>query len=120
VAVQGVAPGRRAALIRRLPGVAGAGGAAWIVDVTILWVGHVVLGVATPLAAAAGFLASGVVNYTLNRRVFAATDHRRLRRYLVLFGANLVIVSVAVPLLASALHGLAPGYPPRSSAPKSS
>lgn len=104
----------RSDLRRRLPGVAAAGLAGWLVDVTVLWVGHTAFGIATPVAAAAGFIASGVVNYTVNRLVFTVRGTpggRRLRRYGVLFAANLVVVSVAVPLLAAGFHAAVPGLP---------
>lgn len=105
---------RRADLRRRLPGVAGAGLAGWLVDVTVLWVAHAVFAVPSPAAAAAGFIASGIVNYTVNRLVFTergSPGGRRLRRYAVLFAANLVAVSVAVPLLADGLHTAVPALP---------
>lgn len=102
-----MAASRTTAVLRRLPGVAGAGLAGWLVDVSVLWVGHTALGVPVPIAAAAGFLAAGVVNYALNRRVFTAAGSAgdgRLRRYGLLFAANLAVVSVAVPLLADVVH----------------
>lgn len=108
------AAGSRDTLLRRLPGVAGAGVAAWLVDVTVLWVGHTVFGLAAWSAAAVGFVASGVVNYSLNRMVFRgrrAPSGGGLRRYAVLFAANLVVVSTAVPLLADGLHAAAPAIP---------
>lgn len=105
---------RTTAVLRRLPGVAGAGLAGWLVDVSVLWVGHTALGVPVPIAAAAGFLAAGVVNYALNRRVFTAAGSAgggRLRRYGLLFAANLAVVSVAVPLLADLVHTRLPAVP---------
>lgn len=98
--------GRRAVLAR-LPGVAAAGLAGWVVDTATLWLLSQRFGVATWLAAATGFVLSGVVNFTINRRVFeAGYSHRRVLRYLVLFAGNLAVVTVAVPLLATGLGGL--------------
>lgn len=94
--------------------MAGAGLAGWLVDVTVLWVGHTVFGIATPIAAAVGFIVSGLVNYTVNQLVFTVRGTpggRRLRRYGVLFAANLVVVSVTVPLIADGFHAAVPTLP---------
>jgi putative flippase GtrA len=98
----------------RLSGVTGAGLAGWFVDVAVLWFSHDVLGVHPVVAAAAGFLAAGLTNFLLNRLVFAGQGGRTPRqawRYALLFGANLPVVSFAVPLVADVVHELAPGLP---------
>lgn len=85
-----------------LAGVAVAGGVGWLVDTALLWALDTKLGVPTPLAAALGFLAAGVVNFALNRLVFRARGRTRNQpvRYVLLFLGNLVVVSTVVPLLA--------------------
>jgi putative flippase GtrA len=98
----------------RLSGVTGAGLAGWLVDVSLLWFSHDVLGVPAVAAAAAGFLAAGLTNFLLNRLVFAGQGGRTPRqawRYALLFGANLPLVSFGVPLVADAVHALLPGAP---------
>jgi putative flippase GtrA len=99
---------------RRLSGVAGAGLAGWLVDVAVLWLGHEVVGLPAAAAAAAGFLASGLVNFLLNRIVFSGGSGRtpgQAWRYVVLFGLNLVVVTLMVPLLADLLGSAAPAVP---------
>lgn len=89
----------RARAVRPLLGVALAGGVGWAVDVSLLWVLHELAGVATPVAAAVGFTASALVNFALNRVVFAATRRAapgQMLRYGVLFAANLAVVSLLV------------------------
>jgi putative flippase GtrA len=88
-----------------LAGVAFAGGVGWLVDTTLLWLLDTQLGVPTPLAAARGFIAAGVVNFALNRLVFRARGRARNQsfRYVLLFLVNLVLVSTVVPLLAHLL-----------------
>jgi putative flippase GtrA len=88
-----------------LAGVAVAGGVGWLVDTTLLWLLDTQLGVPTPLAAALGFLAAGVVNFVLNRLVFRARGRTRNQslRYVLLFLVNLVVVATVVPLLSHLL-----------------
>ncbi len=103
--------GRRPGL-RRLSGVAAAGGAGWLVDVSVLWLAHEVAGLPVSAAAALGFVCSGVVNFTVNRLVFAGRGRpggRQVVRYLVLFLANLAVVSALVPVLAAAWGQLLAG-----------
>lgn len=90
-----------------LLGVALAGGAGWIVDVTTLWVLAVHLRVPTPVAAGIAYLTSAVVNFLLNRRVFQAQGGRTARqtkRYVLLVGLNVLIVAALVPLFAHLLR----------------
>jgi putative flippase GtrA len=104
----------RSSWLYRLSGVTGAGAAGWLVDVVVLWFSHDVLGVHPVVAAAAGFLAAGLTNFLLNRIVFTGQGGRTPRqawRYALLFGANLPVVSFAVPLVADVVHELAPGVP---------
>ena len=87
----------------QLLGVVLAGGLGWVVDVSLLWLLHEVLGVAVPPAAAVGFTASALVNFAVNRLVFGATRRAvpgQLVRYGVLFAGNLLAVSLLVGPLA--------------------
>lgn len=98
--------------MRRLSGVAVAGGAGWLVDVSVLWLAHEVAGLPVGAAAALGFVSSGVVNFALNRLVFAGRGRPgggQVGRYLVLFLANLAVVSTLVPALAAAWGQLLAG-----------
>jgi putative flippase GtrA len=103
-----------ALLLRRLSGVAGAGLAGWLVDIALLWFTHDMLGAPAVAAAAIGFLAAGAVNFLLNQIVFAG-DRARTRsqawRYAVLFGVNLPVVALSVPLVAAVVDALAPDVP---------
>jgi len=89
--------------------VALAGVIGWLCDVTVLWVLSELLHVPTALAAASGFVVAGVVNFLVNRQGFSDPDGSvgpQAARYLVLFVANLVVVTVMVPVLAVALGSL--------------
>jgi putative flippase GtrA len=100
--------------LRRLSGVAGAGLVGWLVDVGLLWVGHEVVGLPAAFAAAIGFLAGGLANFLLNRIVFAegqARMYRQAWRYAALFGLNLLVVTLSVPLVAAAVAAFASGVP---------
>jgi len=90
-------------------GVAVAGAVAWCVDVGVLYVGHTYGHLPTAAAAAAGFVIGAVVNFALNRWLFrahGAPAHRQMGRYALLFLANLALVTVLVPLLATWYAGL--------------
>jgi putative flippase GtrA len=87
-------------------GTVAAGAVGWAVDVALLWTLAVGLGVPTPIAAACGLLASGGINFLANRVVHGGTEahrHREVARYAALFGLNLVLVAVSVPLIADLL-----------------
>ena len=87
-------------------GTVAAGAIGWVIDVALLWTLAAGLGVPTPIAAACGLTASGVVNFLVNRVVHGGAEaHRRreLARYMALFGVNLVITAVSVPLIAGLL-----------------
>jgi putative flippase GtrA len=102
------------AFVRRLSGVAGAGLTGWLVDVGLLWVGHEIAGLPAALAAAIGFLAGGLVNFLLNRIVFAGSRSRTVAqawRYAALFAVNLALVSLSVPVLAAVIDSVAPAVP---------
>lgn len=93
----------------QLMGVGAVGVVSLVLDVAVLWVLDTQVGVPTALAAASGFTAGGVLNFALNRRVFRAADGhvgRQGARYLTLFVINLVITTVAVPVLALAVGRL--------------
>jgi len=101
---------RRTSWGRQIVGVGVAGGAGWVVDATLLWVLDTLFGIPTSIAAATGFLASGAVNFLINRLVFRPDGvARRVQgaKYLALFLINLLIVSAAVPLLAGMLAEMA-------------
>ena len=93
-----------------LTGVALACGVGWVVDTGVLWALGARLGLPLPLAAATGFLTSGVVNFTLNRWVFSGRQSSRLvrqsLRYAFLFLLNLAAVTLLVPWLAGVLEQL--------------
>jgi putative flippase GtrA len=83
-----------------------AGAIGWAIDVALLWSLAVGLGVPTPIAAACGLTASGGINFLVNRVVHGGTEEQRRRefaRYAALFGLNLVLVAVSVPLIAELL-----------------
>jgi putative flippase GtrA len=87
-------------------GTVAAGGIGWVIDVALLWGLAVGLGVPTSIAAACGLIASGVINFLVNRVVHGGAEaHRRreLMRYGALFGVNLILVAVSVPLIAQLL-----------------
>ncbi|WP_205474250.1 GtrA family protein [Nocardioides sp. SYSU D00038] len=95
--------------LRELVGVGLAGGAGLVVDYALLWVLAVRLDVVGWLAAGTAFALSAVVNFSLNRRVFVARGGelaRQGRRYVALFGVNLVVTSLTVPRVAGLLDGL--------------
>jgi putative flippase GtrA len=84
-------------------GTVAAGAIGWAVDVALLWGLAVGLGVPTSIAAACGLTASAGVNFLVNRVVHGGDDaqrRRELTRYLVIFGLNLFLVAVTIPLLA--------------------
>lgn len=88
-----------------LAGVMVAGGVGWAVDTTLLWLLHTRMGIPTALAAAIGFTASGIVNFSINRIVFhaqAASGRTQVIRFGATFAVNLALVSTLVPLLAHA------------------
>jgi putative flippase GtrA len=90
----------------RTAGTVVAGAIGWAIDVTVLWTLAVRLGVPTPIAAACGLIASAAVNFLLNRVVHGGSEaqrHREVARYGALFGLNLVVVTVSVPLIAEVL-----------------
>jgi putative flippase GtrA len=103
---------------RHLSGVVAAGALGWCVDVAVLWVAHAVLGLPVAVAAVAGFLTGGAVNFVVNREVFggrAGAARGRAGdqwlRYGVLFAANLVLTAVLVPLLAQVAPAAVPVAP---------
>lgn len=86
----------------RFLGTAGAGAVGWLVDAAVLWLLARVFGVPIALAAALGFSVSGVVNFLLNRLVHDGAQNAvtgQVVRYVVLFVANLIITTVAVPIV---------------------
>lgn len=92
-------------------GVIMAGSVGLIVDLALLWTLAVVLGVPRPAAAAVSFAASALVNFTLNRMVFHGGGNdlgRQGRRYFALFGINLVMTALSVPLGAGVLEAVWP------------
>jgi putative flippase GtrA len=92
----------------QLLGVALAGGAGLLVDVSVLWILAVELDVPRAAAAATSYTVSGVVVFLLNRSVFGARGGdvaRHGRRFLALFAFNLVVTTLLVPLLAGGFDG---------------
>lgn len=97
--------------VRVTLGSAAAGGLSWGVDFAILWLLSVPLGLPIALSAATGFIVSGVVNFAANRVVFRARGgdaRRQVVRYLVLFGVNLALTTIFVPIATDALTELVP------------
>ena len=98
--------GSRAGFVVRFLGTAGAGAFGWLIDAAVLWVLARMFGVPVALAAALGFSVSAIANFLLNRLVHDGSKNPvsgQAVRYSVLFGVNLILTTVTVPLVTDVL-----------------
>lgn len=96
----------RAGFVTRFLGTAGAGAVGWAIDAAVLWALARVFGVPVALAAALGFSISAIANFLLNRLVHDGSKNPvsgQAVRYSVLFGVNLILTTVTVPLVTNTL-----------------